>query len=251
MARAKGKWLDWVIIDVHCPNVSAPAMKHRKGWQPPRLHELAGCMPCTKPALSTRRSLVRTGANCPCLLHQEVEEQAHPKRCPQTGQGHGAASTDRFAEGQEDLAPEDVEEVGRSRAVHNDPVALIELAHVKVIQFLPRRAQFRGFQETQGASWPRSSSSGEKSGTQPSLPPSSPPLERLWRGCSSVLLILGQPLLGPPLATSALNCAAAPGVVEVQPGHQVQPLSPHPPSCSASPGHPTPPATPDPTAAPC
>lgn len=87
----------------------------------------------------------------------EVQEEAAPSPIPvQQGHrvlpghqaGHGAAGTDRFAEGQEDLTPEDVEEVGWSGAVHDDPVTLIELTHIKVIQLLPQPAHVRGFQET-------------------------------------------------------------------------------------------------------
>lgn len=64
-----------------------------------------------------------------------------------------------------------MEEVGWSGAVHDNPVALIELTYIKVIQLLPRPARVRGFQETQGTSWPRGSSNRERSGPQPSLPP--------------------------------------------------------------------------------
>lgn len=117
-----------------------------------------------------------------------VQEQAAPRpipvwqghsALPGHQAGHGAAGTDRFAERQEDLAPEDVEEVGWSGAVHDDPVALIELTHVKVIQLLSRPARVRGFHETHGTSWPRGSSSRERSGPQPSLLPSLPFLPSL------------------------------------------------------------------------
>lgn len=109
----------------------------------------------------------------------EVQEEVVPSPIPvQQGHsalpghqaGHGAAGTDRFAEGQEDLAPEDMEKVGWSGAVHDNPVALIELTHIKVIQLLPRPAWVRGFHEIQGTSWPHGSSSRERSGSQPSLP---------------------------------------------------------------------------------
>lgn len=118
-----------------------------------------------------------------------VQEQAAPRpipvwqghsALPGHQAGHGAAGTDRFAERQEDLAPEDVEEVGWSGAVHDDPVALIELTHIKVIQLLSWPARVRGFHETHGTSWPRGSSSRERSGPQPSLLPSLPFLPSLF-----------------------------------------------------------------------
>ena len=211
------------------------ACPHRKGPQPPPPAQAGRQHIMHRASPQHHEVLGPAGGKLPAFAAQ-VQEQARPKSRPQAQQGHGAAlprhrarrraaGTDRFAEGQEDLAPEDVEEVGRSGAVHNNPVAVVELTHVKVVQFLPRRVQFKGFQETQGASWPHSSSSGGESSTQPPLPPL--PLQSTWtptetrerlQVCAPALRWPATP--PPPAAfgpTSALHRAAAPGVVEVQP----------------------------------
>lgn len=88
-------------------------------------------------------------ANCPCLRCRKkltpalTQSSRDSASCLGYQAGHRAAGAYWFAEGQEDLAPEDVEEVGWSGAVHNDPVTFIELTHIKVIQLLPRPAQVK------------------------------------------------------------------------------------------------------------
>ena len=79
-----------------------------------------------------------------------------------------APGTDRFAEGQEDLTPQDVEEVGRSGAVDDDPVAVVQLAHVEVVQLLPQQVWVRGCRGTAAPDGPAAP------GTQPLLPPQPP-----------------------------------------------------------------------------
>lgn len=155
----------------------APLCGEQPRQQLPALPTLcSGLCLAASPALPTFAApspVLRLGTDpglpCPGLQPGEAEQKAQAGSA-----GRRPAGTDRLAEGQEDLAPEDVEEVGWSGAVHDDPVAVVQLAHVKVVQFLPRQAQFRGFPETRVPLSPSAPAVGKAGGTQP-LPLLSPP----------------------------------------------------------------------------
>lgn len=102
-----------------------------------------------------------------------------PSPCVSPGSaGTRSCGTDRFAEGQEDLAPQDVEEVGWSGAVDDNPVAVVELAHVKIVQFLPRPARSRGISKnTRCFLASQLQQRGGKQHPEPFPPPSLPPTE--------------------------------------------------------------------------
>lgn len=179
--------------------------------------------------------MAQAEANGPCPLPR-CENQPAPSPVPRPNRKRGLLSpgADRFAEGQEDLAPEDVEEVGWSGAVHNNPVALVELAHVEVVQFLPPQPggisrNTRCHLALQLQQW------GDEQHPAPlsPLPPSSPPPEhRETQGdLREMAGLCPQPWGSPgggqqPPSTSLLGLllSHAGQQLQGQPGHQLQPV---------------------------